>query len=103
MIDSKKSRATESTVRPKRPESGSNVRRVYINQRIPRVREEMKGLQKELQEAGAGPGPKDAKANRARIYARERMVALRDELKALVAERRAMPKKPGSPADPAIN
>ena len=103
MIDSKKSRTTESTAPAKRQESGSNVRRVYINQRIPRLRDEMKGLQKELQDTGAGAGPKDARANRTRIYARERMVALRDELKALVAERRAMPKKPGSPADPAIN
>ena len=103
MIDSKKSRATESTVRPKRQESGSNVRRVYINQRIPRLRDEMKGLQKELQDTGAGAGPKDARANRTKIYARERMIVLRDELKGLIAERRALPKKPAAPANPALN
>ena len=101
MIDSKKSRAAESAVQTKRPEPNSNVRRVYINQRILRLRDEMKGLQKELQDAGAGP--KGAKANHIRIYARERIVALRDELKGLIAERRAMPKKPGSPANPALN
>jgi len=103
MIDSKKSRAAESAVQTKRPEPNSNVRRVYINQRILRLRDEMKGLQKELQDTGAGAGPKDARANRTRIYARERMIALRDELKGLIAERRAWPKKSGSPANPAIN
>src|SRR6187401_2573392 len=46
-------------------------RRVYINQRIPRLREEVKALKKEaddLRQGSDGGAPKDAKANRNRIY-----------------------------------
>ena len=86
-------------------------RRVYINQRILRLRDEVKGLQKELQDAKAVSGPgapkgegtpkgaaaaKGAKANHIKIYARERLGFLRDELKSLTAERKSFPQKPAS-------
>jgi uncharacterized small protein (DUF1192 family) len=77
-------------------------RRVYINQRIPRLRDEVKSLQQELKDAKA-PGvakgaaaPKGAKANHIKIYARERLGFLRDELKSLAAERKSLPQRPAS-------
>jgi hypothetical protein len=103
MIDSRKSSAPQSAAQAKRKEANPNARRVYINQRIPRIRDEMKDLQEELQDAHAGSGPKGAKASHAKIYARERMVVLRHQLKALIAERLTLPKNPGAPASPAVN
>jgi hypothetical protein len=81
-------------------------RRVYINQRILRLRDEVKGLQKELKDAQAGlpadpAAPKGAKPNHIKIYARERLVVLRDELKNLTAERKTLPQKPALPLKPA--
>jgi hypothetical protein len=101
MLDRTRSRSSKSTLQAKRQEANPNVRRVYINQRILRIREEMKGLQKELQDAHAGAGPKGGKANQIKLYARERMVVLRDELKDLTAERKALLAKAGPPAKPA--
>jgi len=89
---------------PVQKEAKPANRRVYINQRILRLRAEVKGLQKELQDATAaarpGPGapkgdgsPKGPKANHIKIYARERLGFLRDELKSLTAERKSLPQK----------
>jgi hypothetical protein len=104
MIDANKRKLPEAAMQPKRKEPNPNSRRIYINQRILRLREEMKGLQKELQDAQAasGEGAKDPKTNLTKIYARERMIVLRDELRSLTAEREALPKKPGAPARPGI-
>jgi hypothetical protein len=77
-----------------------NQRRVYINQRILRIRDETKALQNELSDlrrAPAGDAPRDPKANHKKIYARERLIVLRDELKSLTAERQALPKKAAPP------
>jgi hypothetical protein len=82
-------------------------RRVYINQRLLRLRDEVKGLQKELKDAKApeaakgAAAPKGAKANHIKIYARERLVFLRDEFKSLTAERKSLPQTSGSPQKPA--
>jgi hypothetical protein len=91
----------EATSETKPREPNPNHRRVYINQRVPRLREEMKGLEQELRTAQAvlSGGTKDPKTNHVKIYARERLVILRAELKSLTEERKAMP-KPTPPSKP---
>jgi hypothetical protein len=83
-------------------------RRVYVNQRIRRLRDEVKGLRDELHDAQstslanpAAKGAPAAKANQTKIYARERLIILRDELKGLTAERKSFPQKPAGAQKPA--
>ena len=85
-----------------RTEAKPYHRRVYINQRILRIRDETKALQEELLELRQAPGgsaAKDPKTTHKRIYVRERLAVLRDETRSLTAERQAMPKK-SSPLEP---
>jgi hypothetical protein len=85
-----------------RTEAPPYHRRVYINQRILRIRDETKALQEELLELRQAPGggaAKDPKTSHRRIYVRERLAILREETRSLTAERQAMPKK-SSPPEP---
>ena len=88
-------------VRSVQKEARPGNRRVYVNQRIRRLRDEVKGLRDEMRDAQsasqanpAAKGATAAKANQTKIYARERLVILRDELKSLTAERKSFPQKP---------
>lgn len=83
----------DTNVQAVRKAPGPNNRRVYINQRVLRLRDEMQALQKEMN--ALTDAPKDAKTNHKRIYIRERLIGLREELKGLIAERGAMPKPAG--------
>jgi hypothetical protein len=71
-------------VRSVQKEARPGNRRVYVNQRIRRLRDEVKGLRDEMRDAQSA----------SQIYARERLVILRDELKSLTAERKSFPQKP---------